>query len=75
MNYLQVRAAILEAKTDKDKEFPNALQVSGDGLVWWTIGRFKSTDECIMRAKDLNEFIKQHHTVNVKAVLWTGKAI
>ena len=75
MNYLQVRAVILDDKSEAGKEFPYALQVSQDGLVWWTLGRFKTDHEVIMRAKDLNEFIKKHHTINLKAVLWTGKAI
>lgn len=73
MNTLRMRLAKLDPNFGANTEYSVAMQLSMDGLYWWTVGRFRSMEDAIQPAKDLEKFIKDNFTVKATHVLWAAK--
>jgi hypothetical protein len=73
MNSLRVRAVSLKPDFGVGTEYSHAVQISQDGLVWWTVNRFKTFDEALEAGRTLLAFVKANHIVKDQAVLWQGQ--
>jgi hypothetical protein len=72
MNSLRIRAVKLKPDYGVGTEYQHAVQLSQDGLVWWTVNRFKTFDEALEAARTLLAFVKGSQIVKEEAVLWQG---
>jgi hypothetical protein len=72
MNSLRFRIAKLKPDHGAGLDFIFGLQVSQDGLNWWTIGRYKTFDECLGIGKGLVEFIRSNLIVKDEVILWNS---
>ncbi len=68
-----MRLAKIDPTFATNHDYPIAMQLSMDGLYWWTVGRFHSMEDALQPAKDLEKFIKDNFTVKVSHVLWSAK--
>lgn len=73
MNSLRIRVGELKPDHGAGHDFPFAVQVSDCGLVWWTIGRFKTFDAALAVGKDLERFVKANQIVSMKHIMWEAK--
>lgn len=73
MSALRIRVAKLSPDFGVGNEFQFALQLSGDSLVWWTVGRFKDLDGALGAGKELAAFVEANFTVRPTHILWTSK--
>jgi hypothetical protein len=72
LNSLRIRAVKLSEQYGAGTEYLHAVQISQDGLVWWTINRFQKPEEAIEAAKILVEFATANQIVKATNVLWRG---
>jgi len=73
MNSLRIRIVLLGPLNNNNPEFNHAVQLSQDGLMWWTFYRFKSMDEALGAVKTFEEFTKQNQLVKPSHILWATK--
>ena len=69
MSAKRMRVAILKECHGAGKDFPFAIQLTGDGLTWSTVGRFKKDLDALQGARELSGFIKTNALVAPAAVL------
>lgn len=73
MTGLRLRVVKLDEKYGAGSEHPYALQLSNDGLNWWTVARWNDFDSAKAQAESLESFITQNRLVKPTHVLWAAK--
>ncbi len=74
MNSLRIRAIKLDPLGAPDHaDYPFAVVVSQDGLMWWPVARYKTVDEVLDSAKGFEKFTKVNTLLKASHVLWAGK--
>ncbi len=67
---LRIRVVLLSKQFGVGEEYLYAVQVSADTLNWWTLARFKTFEEALGPAKDLEQFSIKNRLVHPTHVLW-----
>ncbi len=70
---LRIRTISLDKRYIQSEEFPFAVQISQDNLVWITVKTFKSGEDAIGWSKDLELSVKQNFLSKPTHILWSTK--
>ncbi len=73
MGSLRIRCVKLNPGYGAGTDNTNAVQISTDGLVWWTLNRFATMAEALEAGKALESFSAKHITVKPEFILWKTK--
>lgn len=73
MPHHRIRVVKLDERFGGGSDYPYAVQLSPDGLIWATLGRFKSFEEALDPAKAFSEFINNNMLIKPTVILWTNK--
>ena len=73
MNSLRIRAVLFTDQFGRDPNRPYAVQVSDDGLVWWTMGTYGDADTAKAKASELEAIVKLNQLMRVGAILCSLK--
>lgn len=74
MNSLRIQLVKLNESNCKDHaEYPFAVLVSQDSLIWWPINRYKTVDEGLEASKAYEKFFTQNQLIKAESIIWTTK--
>lgn len=74
MNSLRFRIVkIVDGTLPDTKDFPFAVSISHDSLIWWIINRFKTFDNALAYANDQMNYIKNSRVGKTETIMWETK--
>jgi hypothetical protein len=73
MNSLRIRVVKLRPDHGVGNDFIFGVQISTDGLVWWTVNRFKVLDQALEAGRILKSFVGANLVIKEESILWETK--
>ena len=74
MNSLRFRIVkIVEGSIKDSQDFPFAVSISHDSLIWWIINRFKTFDQAKAYVTDQTAYMMDSRAAKIESIIWEGK--